>query len=139
MKKLIALFLGSLLLIGAGCNSTKRFGKDAFITVTSPFVILYGASTDTMSDVTNIQAGLDASPWVQPFFFPFAFLWRTVDHTFSCAFHAIDMVAYPFYGLAELNDFGPEIKPLDIYRGTIFDDMVGEEPAADAETGEQQN
>ena len=137
MKKLASLCLACALLLSfTSCGATKRFGKDVFITVTSPAVILYGAGTDTMTDVNNIQTGMDASPWVQPFFFPFALTYRLIDHTLSCTFYALDAFAYPFYGMAELNDFGPEIKPLMIYKNTIFDDDDSA-PKKDAETGEE--
>ncbi len=134
MKKLLQAALIGSLVLAAGCGTARRAGKDLLITVGSPFVVLYGAGTDGAADAANIQKGFESGDTTQVIFFPFTFAYRLVDHTLAVALHALDLVATPFYALAELNPNGPEIRPLQIYTGTIFD--VEESKEGDVETGE---
>ncbi len=135
MKKLLlAALLGSFLFSLTSCGTVRRAGKDLLITAGSPLIVLYGAGTDGAADAANIQKGFEGSDATQVVFFPFTFAYRLVDHTFSCALHALDFVATPLYGLAELHPNGPDIQPLQIYTGTFFDEQPGED--GDVETGE---
>ncbi len=132
-KHLLFALLGSLVMMAASCGTARRAGKDLLITAASPGIILYGAGTDGASDAANIQKGFDSGDATQVVFFPFTFTYRLFDHTISCALHALDFVATPFYGLAELNPNGPKIEPLQIYQGTFFDEQPEK---GDVETGE---
>jgi predicted small secreted protein len=135
MKKLlVAALLGSILLT-SGCGSLRRAGKDLLVTAFSPGIVLYGAGTDGAVDAKNVQVGIDAGDAVQVFAFPFAFAYRVVDHTLSCAVHALDFAAFPFYAIAELHP-DSNIQPLQIYKNTFFDQMGESEEKADAATGE---
>ena len=139
MKRLVPFLLCAFLFTNTSCESVKgslnRAGKDLFIVAASPGILPYGASTDAAVDARTIQEGLGANEFWQVAFFPFTFAYRSLDHGFSIGIHAVDFLASPFYILADANNFGPDIKPLQIYSGTIFDpDPSADE--GDVETGE---
>jgi hypothetical protein len=146
-KGLVAALL-TIGLISASCGSLRRLGKDALITVTSPVVILYGGATDGWIDAENVfdnfkqdeRDGIIPIPVIDKptrilsfIVFPITFLFESGKHFYYCARHAFDIFLFPFYGLTELHPYGPEIEPLDIYTGTIFDKKS--DRRTDAQTG----
>ncbi len=135
-KTLVAALLASTLMMTAGCGTARRAAKDVLITLGSPGIILYGAGTDGAIDAKNIQKGFEGSDAVSVVAFPFTFLYRAVDHGLSCFVHAVDLLATPVYGLAELGGHpDTKIRPLQIYKDPWFlrDD---DDATEDAETGE---
>ena len=118
-KTLVVALLGSLLLCMTSCGTLRRVGKNALITVSSPYVIIHGASTDGVADAQNIQKGFGASDWVQHVVLPLTFAFRFVDHTISTCVYAGDILFTPLYALAEIHP-DTVIKPLSIYQGTPF-------------------
>lgn len=119
MKKILAAALLATLVFATSCQTGRRFGKNALITLSSPYVILHGASTDAAIDAKNIQTGFETGYWMQFLAFPFTFAYRVLDHTWSTAIHVGDMAFTPFYALAELHP-DTKIEPIGIYRGTPF-------------------
>lgn len=140
-KSLVAAVLGALLFLNTGCQTGRRLGKDLIIGVTSPYVVLHGASTDGVIDAQNIQKGFDANDWLSYVVFPFTFAYRFIDHTVSSAVYVGDILFTPFYALAEIHP-DTDIQPIGIYKGTpigMWPDNVAADDAAasaDAETGE---
>lgn len=120
------------------CGSLRRAGKDLLITATSPVVILYGAATDSVATTDQARDALGGGPVMQTITLPFAFLWRGLVHTLYCGAHAVDFFFFPIYGIADLHPYGPEIKPLDFYSGTIFDKAEDSgKSGTDAQSGEE--
>ena len=116
------------------CGTANRMGKDLSVTALSPAIALYGGATDGYAAAKAIGNGFGENAGVEVVALPFTFLWHTVKHVAYCGYHALDFVLFPAYGLAELNPNGPDVKPLDIYSGTIFDKKPG--ASTDAESGE---
>lgn len=59
--------------------------------------------------------------------FPFAYIGNLFKHTYYVARHAFDIpLCLLFYWEAELHPYGPQVEPLDIYQGTIFDKTADE-------------
>jgi predicted small secreted protein len=135
-KAALALSLSALSL--ASCDSMRRVGKDITITALSPAVILYGAATDAVGTTQQAREALGGGSVMQTVTLPFAFLWRGVVHTLYCGAHFCDIFLLPIYGVADLHPYGPEIKPLDFYNGTWFDQKGDQDRSAmDAQSGEE--
>lgn len=135
-KALIAaLALASVSL--TSCTGTlKRAGKDAFIGVISPGLILYGGATDGYDSAKAVRNGMESGAAMEVLAFPFTFAYHAVKHAIYGAIHIVDLPLCPLYGLAEMHPYGPEIKPLDFYQGTIFDTPT-QKSGTDAQSGEQ--
>jgi hypothetical protein len=119
------------------CDTARRAGKDLVISVCSPGIILYGAATDAVGTADQARDALGGGAVMQTITLPFAFLWRGVVHTLYCGAHFVDFFLFPVYGAADLNPYGPQIRPLDFYRNTWFDRESDYRPATDAQTGEE--
>jgi hypothetical protein len=146
-KGLIAALL-TLGILSTSCGSFRRLGKDALITVASVPLILYGGATDgwVTSETVFDNFEQDDRAAAVPFpvvnkptrilsfiVFPIAFVFEAGKHTYYWARHVFDLFLFPFYGLAELHPYGPEVEPLDIYTGTWFDRE--DDRRTDAQTG----
>ncbi|MGE3171101.1 MAG: hypothetical protein AB7O97_00660 [Planctomycetota bacterium] len=118
----------------ASCGSLRRAGKDAFIGISSPFLILYGGATDGYGSARTVRQGLDSGSAVEVLAFPFTFFYHAVEHALYCGVHILDLPFTPFYALTELPPDSAEIKPLDFYQGTWFDEP--EMSGTDATSGE---
>lgn len=116
------------------CGTLRRAGKDAFVGVTSPFLIVYGGATDGYGSARDVRKGLDSGSAVEVLSFPFTFFYHAVEHALYCGVHILDLPLCPLYALTELPPNSPEIKPLDFYQGTWFDEVDGS--GTDATSGE---
>ena len=128
-----------LALTFASCGTVNRAGKDATIGVLSPFVIVYGASVDGWESAKATREGLDSGGAMEVVAFPFTFLYHAFGHTIYTVAHIVDLPLCLFYGLAEIGGVMPDVKPLDIYTGTVFDkwaEKKDQPSGTDAETGE---
>jgi hypothetical protein len=134
--------LAVLALATASCGSLRRAGKDLFVTVASPVLIVYGGATDGYGSAKGVRDGLGSGSAMEVLAFPFTFLYHAVEHTIYCGIHFLDLPFCPFYALAELPPGNVPIKPLDFYQGTWFDmekDKQGAHSSTDATSGEQTN
>ena len=124
----------------ASCGTLNRAGKDAFIGVLTPVWMVYGGSTDGVTSAQSVQHGMGSGDAVSALAFPFTFCYHAFEHLLYGVVHIVDFPLCLFYGAAELYPNGPDIKPLDIYQGTWFDDWAGtNEPkktGTDPESGE---
>ncbi len=118
------------------CGTARRAGKDLFIGVASPVLIVYGGATDGYTSARAVRSGLDSGAAMEVVAFPFTFLYHAFTHAIYGAIHVIDLPLCLFYGAAELHPYGPEIKPLDFYQGTIFDTEESAKSGTDAQSGE---
>ena len=119
LKLLKATAIGILLLslsTLSSCGTVNRFSTDVFVAASSPFLVVYGGSTDAAADVQEMGAALDAGPFTEVVAFPFYFLWHAGKHLVYSAIHLVDAPLCVFYGLAEAHPNGPEIKPMDYYQ-----------------------
>lgn len=98
--------------------------------------MVYGGATDGYVSAQNVRAGLDSGAAVQVLSFPFTFAYHAFEHGLYGIAHIVDFPLCLLYGAAELHPQGPEIKPLDIYRGTWFDDWAAARTGTDPESGE---
>lgn len=103
------------------CGTLNRAGKDVFVGVTSPFLIVYGGATDGYGSARDVRTGLDSGSAVEVIAFPFTFFYHAITHALYCGIHIVDLPLCPFYGLAELPPAKADIKPLEFYQGTWFD------------------
>ena len=78
--------------------------------------MIYGGSTDAVTDVQEATDALDMGPFAQVVAFPFYFLYHGVKHALYSVIHIVDAPLCVLYGAAELHPDGPEIKPLDYYQ-----------------------
>ncbi len=134
------LAIACLLLTLTSCGTVRRAGKDLGVVAVSPVLVLYGGGTDALATSHEVREGLDGNGITEALAFVPAFLFHTVKHTLWVCVHAIDFFMFPFYGLGELHPYGDEVKPLDIYTGTIFDkesDREGHTTGTDPASGEQ--
>src|SRR5688572_13510380 len=135
--------------ISTSCGSLRRLGKDVAIGIASVPLIVYGGATDGWVTSETVfdnfqqddrEAIIPAPVVNKPtrilsfIVFPIAFLFEAGEHTYYWARHVFDIFLFPFYGLAELHPYGPEIEPLDIYTGTWFDKTTDRQHT-DAQTG----
>jgi hypothetical protein len=122
LRRLTSLLAIALLLtVVTSCGTIRRAGKDLGVVVASPVLILYGGGTDALATSHDVREGLDGNGITEATAFVPAFLFHTVKHAVWVVVHALDFLMFPFYGLGELHPYGDEVKPLDIYTGTIFD------------------
>lgn len=128
---LAALALATVAL--SSCGSLRRAGKDAFVGITSPFLIVYGGATDGYNSAVTVRDGLDSGSAVEVLAFPFTFLYHAFEHTLYCAVHILDLPMTPFYALSELPPDSAPVEPLDFYQGTWFD--TEESSGTDATSG----
>lgn len=136
-RKALVVILAFLTVSLASCGTARRFGKDLFVVVASPVIIPYGAATDGYTSAQGVRGGLEGGSATEVIAFPFAFLYHAFEHGLYTLVHAADALFCPFYGLAELHPYGPEIKPLDFYQGTFFDVPADKGPSGtDATSGE---
>jgi len=119
------------------CDSFRRVGKDIAVVVMSPGLIPYGAATDATSTTQQAREAMGGGAVMQTLTMPLAFVWRACVHTLYCTAHLADVFLFPVYGLADLHPYGPEIKPLDFYQGTIFDKESDAASSTDAQSGEE--
>ena len=103
------------------CNATRRAGKDLFVGVTSPALIVYGGATDGFEASQEIADGMDGGGFTQVVTLPFTFVYHGLKHTCWVLVHVVDLFLYPINGVADLHPGGPDIEPLDYYTGTAFD------------------
>jgi hypothetical protein len=122
----------------SSCGTARRAGKDAFVTIASPVLIIYGGATDGYKSATGVRNGLGGGSATEVIAFPFTFLYHAFEHTIYACIHFIDLPLCLFYGAAELGPNGPVVKPLDFYQGTIFDKESDKAvpSGTDATTGE---
>ena len=118
----------------SSCGSLRRAGKDAFVGITSPFLIIYGGATDGYDSAVTVREGLDSGSAVEVLAFPFTFFYHALEHFIYCGIHVLDLPLTPFYALSELPPANNDIQPLDFYQGTWFDQVEGS--GTDATTGE---
>jgi len=125
------------------CGTLNRAGKDVFLGIGTPVLMLYGGATDGYASAKAVRTGMDANAGIEVLFFPFTFIWYAIEHGVCGIVHIIDFCFTPFYGLAELHPAGPDIKPLDFYQGTWFDswaeDKDDKKEGTDAESGQPAN
>jgi len=120
------------------CGTVNRAGKDAFLGVCTPVLMVYGGATDGYTTAQSVRSGLDSGAAVEVLAFPFTFAYHALEHGIYGVVHIVDFFFFPFYGAAELHPYGPEIKPLDFYQGTVFDKWAANhaKKGTDAESGE---
>jgi predicted small secreted protein len=120
------------------CGTLNRAGKDLVLGVGTPVLAVYGGATDGFESASNVRQGLGSGGAVEVLAFPFTFAYHALEHTIYGFVHLIDLPLCLFYGAAELHPRGPEIKPLDIYQGTVFDTWYEDSrrSGTDAESGE---
>ncbi len=135
-KAAITGFVSILLLSLASCGAFRRVGKDLTVVLTSPAVILYGASTDAYTSAKEVREGYQANAAVEVISMPFLGLWHGLKHLCWVGVHALDVPLFLVYGPADLHPYGPEIEPLDYYTGTWLDGEEGEASGLDAESGD---
>lgn len=134
----IAVLLTVIVVVSSltSCGTMRRLGKDLTVTVASPVIALYGGATDGYASAVNVREGFGENAGVEVLALPFTFVYHTIKHALYCGYHAFDALLFPAYGLAELNDYGPEVEPLDIYMGTWFDNDGDDPSGTDPESGE---
>jgi hypothetical protein len=122
----------------ASCGTLNRAGKDLVLGVGTPILMIYGGATDGATSAQTVRSGLDSGSAVEVLAFPFTFLYHAFEHGIYGCVHLVDLPLCLFYGAAEIHPYGPEIRPLDIYQGTIFDKWAeqGRRKSTDAESGE---
>lgn len=113
----------------------RRAGKDIFIGVASIPLIVYGGATDGYASAQGVRSGMQAGSVMEVISFPFTFLYHAVKHTIYWGIHVVDLPFCAVYWMVEVNPYGSEIKPLDFYQGTIFDEKP-KKSGTDAESGE---
>ena len=121
-----------LALTAASCGTVNRAGKDLMLGIGTPVLMIYGGATDGYATSVDVREGLDSGGAVQVLSFPFTFFYHAAEHFIYGVAHLVDLPLCVFYGAAELSPYGPEVKPLDIYRGTIFDDWAAKRFTHDA-------
>lgn len=138
---LAALAIGAVTL--SSCGTARRAGKDLFIGIASVPLIVYGGATDGYTSAKEVRDGLDSGGAMQVLAFPFTFLYHSFEHTIYWGAHVLDLPLCIAYAFADLNPNGPEVKPLQIYQGTWFDEESDREPmqpsGVDPTTGEATN
>jgi predicted small secreted protein len=115
------------------CGSLRRAGKDVFVGITSPALIVYGGATDGYTSAMTVREGLDSGSAVEVLAFPFTFAYHAVEHFLYCGIHVLDLPLTPFYAMSELPPGNNDVQPLDFYQGTWFDETPS---GTDATTGE---
>ncbi len=120
----------------SSCGTMRRAGKDLSVAVMSPGIMLYGGGVDGLQAAKEVREGLGGGALTEIVVLPPAFAFHAVKHLAYGFVHAADFFLFPFYGMADLHPYGPEIKPLDIYTGTIFDyESDSEDDSAGADVG----
>lgn len=117
------------------CGTFNRAGKDLFLGVGTPVLMIYGGATDGLETSQSVREGLGSGGAVQVASFPFTFFYHAIEHGIYGIVHLVDLPLCLFYGAAELHPYGPEVMPLDIYQGTWFDSDAGDS-GTDPESGE---
>ncbi|MBL8754620.1 MAG: hypothetical protein JNK15_15050 [Planctomycetes bacterium] len=119
------------------CGTLNRAGKDLFLGVGTPVLMVYGGATDGYNSSMNVRTGMKSGGAVQVLAFPFTFAYHALEHGIYGIVHLVDLPLCALYGAAELiPPSGPEVKPLDIYQGTWFDKWAAPKKGTDAESGE---
>ena len=119
------------------CGTLNRAGKDAFLGIGTPILMIYGGATDGYTSAKNVRTGMDSGASVEVLAFPFTFTYHAIEHGIYGIIHILDFPFCLLYGAAELHPYGPEIMPLDFYQGTVFDTWAKKgKKGTDAETGE---
>jgi hypothetical protein len=123
------------------CGTLNRAAKDLTVGALTivPVIPIYGGATDGATSAQNWREGMGSGAAVEVLAFPFTFLYHGIEHFCYGLIHILDLPLCLFYGAAELHPSGPEIKPLDTYRGTWFDTWAGtdeKKSGTDAESGE---
>lgn len=125
-----------LALTTASCGTLNRAGKDVFLGVGTPVLMLYGGATDGFSTAKSIRTGMDSGGAVEVLAFPFTFAYHAVEHGVYGLVHIVDLALCPLYAAAEINQNGEPVMPLDIYTGTGFDTWAYDKYGTDPESGE---
>ncbi len=123
----------------ASCGTLNRAGKDIFLGLGTPVLMIYGGATDGYSTAKSVRSGMESGAAVEVLAFPFTFCYHAIKHGFYGIVHIVDLPLCLFYGPAELHPSGPEVMPLDIYQGTWFDTWAQKgkkKKGTDAESGE---
>ncbi len=122
----------------ASCGTFNRAGKDLVLGVGTPVLALYGGATDGLTSSQSVRDGMGSGAGVQVLAFPFTFGYHALEHAIYGFTHLVDLPLCVLYGAAELHPYGPEVMPLDIYEGTVFDTWAADSRVGtDAESGEQ--
>lgn|GEM_PF-1806567 len=133
---LLSLF-AVLALTFTSCGTFKRAGKDILIGAGTPVLMLYGGATDGLTSSQSIREGMGSGATVQVLSLPFTFFYHAIEHGIYGLVHLADLPLCPLYAAAELHPDGPEVAPLDIYQGTVFDGPAGgPSNGTEAESGE---
>lgn len=120
------------------CGTLNRAGKDVFLGVGTPVLMIYGGATDGFNSSMNVRKGMQSGGAVQVLSFPFTFAYHAIEHGIYGLVHLVDLPLCVLYGAAELiPPSGPEVKPLDIYQGTWFDKWASPKKSTDGDSGEQ--
>jgi len=137
LRKLTTPAILLLALSLTSCGTTRRAGKDLFITAFTPVNMLYGGGTDAVSSANGVRDGLGGGTTVEVIATIPAFAYHSIKHGLYGVLHAVDFCLFPIYGVADIHPYGPEIEPLDYYTGTWFDkDEDQDDDGVDADSGE---
>ncbi|MCA8957007.1 MAG: hypothetical protein KDC87_13095 [Planctomycetes bacterium] len=130
LGKLIgALAIAVLVLPMGSCQSMQRASKDAFVVLTSPGLILMGASADAHAGAKEVRKGYASGGATEIAAFVPLFFYNFVKHTGYCLVHLLDLpLAGLVYPWAEIAQYGPEIVPLDYYQMELFDKPWNDRP-----------
>jgi predicted small secreted protein len=115
-----------LALTFTSCGTFNRAGKDIMLGAGTPVLMLYGGATDGLTTAQSIREGMGSGAAVQVLSLPFTFFYHALEHGIYGLVHVVDLPMCVLYGAAEVAPYGPEVKPIDIYQGTIFDAPAGE-------------
>jgi hypothetical protein len=138
LRKAVLSTFAVLALSLASCDALRRVGKDVTIVGLSPGIIWYGAATDAVTTADDAREALGGGVVMQTITLPIAFVWHGIKHLLYCGAHLFDTPGFfLWYGWADLNPNGPEIKPLDFYQGTWADRDATSASVTDAQSGEE--
>lgn len=116
--------LATLTVLLASCGTFHRAGKDALLGVGAPVLMAYGGATDGLATSRAIREGTGCSATAQVAVLPFTTFYHVLEHGIYGVAHLVDLGLCPLYGALEVAPFGPEIEPLDLYGGTVFDEWA---------------
>lgn len=138
LRKITTIAIVFLALSLSSCGTVRRAGKDLFLGIGTPVLMIYGGGTDAAATAGEVKDGLGGSAATEFLATVFSFPFHAIKHGFYGLVHVGDFFLFPIYGVAELHPYGPEIEPLDYYTGTWFDKNEDDDGGSgtDAESGE---
>ena len=142
LRKITLLALTAVVLTLGSCGAFRRLGKDATVTVLSPWVITYGGFTDGMVATYGARDGFGGGAFTEVLVTPFTVVYHLVKHTIYVVAHVGDILLFPVYGIADLHPYAPDIEPLRYYHMGLWDgdDEAdagdGKDSGTDADSGE---